>query len=77
MTKFIAVTALAICCSACSHVSSATPGSTASTGDAWYTKETTFFGMTVSNKVYYCPRESPTNCIQAQFVWIPSTYATD
>lgn len=67
MGRILIVAALAMLATACTTVSSAAPGSTAATGDAWFAKRTMFLGMVVANDVVYCPKETPTQCKRAQF----------
>ena len=51
---------------ACATVSSAQPGSTAVTGEAWYTTEKTFFGMSSGAAIFYCSDARPGVCVKAE-----------
>lgn len=53
--------------SGCTNVSSAMPGMSPATGEAWYSKDTTFFGLPLGSEIYYCSKETPTRCTKA--VW--------
>lgn len=46
---------LALVGSSCSVVSSANPGLSTATGEAWYTKDKFFLIFHLGSEVYYCP----------------------
>jgi len=49
----------------CANVSSAMPGMSPATGEAWYSKDTTFFGLPLDSDIYYCSKETPGKCTKA------------
>lgn len=49
----------------CSTVTSANPGLNAATGEAWYTRDHSFFFISVASDVYYCPKGGST-CYRAR-----------
>lgn len=53
--------------SGCTGVSSAMPSMSTATGEAWYSKDTTFLGLVLDSDVYYCSKETPGTCRRA--VW--------
>ncbi len=67
MRKLFAALALALAATGCAYVNSAQPGSSAVTGEGWYTKVTMFLGIPIDQNVYYCPRDTPTKCTRAQW----------
>jgi hypothetical protein len=66
MSPRLAVLALAVSLGACSHVTSGMTGSSTSTGEGWYVRNTSFLGIPLYNVVYYCPKETPTRCTSAE-----------
>jgi hypothetical protein len=51
----------------CVSVSSAMPGLTSSTGEAWYSKDTIFLGLPLGSDIFYCSQETPGRCVRASF----------
>jgi hypothetical protein len=56
---------LVVAGSGCSTVTSANPGLTAATGEAWYTRDHSFFFISIGSDVYYCPKGGMT-CYRAR-----------
>ena len=54
--------------SGCANVSSAMPGMTPATGEAWYSKDTTIGALPIGSDIYYCSKETPEKCVKAQMV---------
>jgi hypothetical protein len=54
--------------SGCASVTSGMPASTAVTGEAWYSKDTGIGGLIFSSKIYWCSKDTPDKCKQAEFV---------
>ena len=54
--------------SGCANVSSAMPGMTPATGEAWYSKDTTFGALPLSSNIYYCSKETPEKCAKAEMI---------
>ena len=48
----------------CSFVSSAQPGLTTATGEAWYTKDKYFLFIPLGSDIYYCPANTG-QCFEA------------
>lgn len=66
---FILLTGTALAAlSGCANVTSGMPGSTAATGEAWYSKDTGIGGLIFSSKIYWCSKDSPDKCQKAEFV---------
>jgi hypothetical protein len=51
------------------------PGMSTATGEAWYSKDTTMFGLTLESNIYYCSKETPGICRKA--VWYGHPHAAD
>ncbi|MEZ4300877.1 MAG: hypothetical protein R3B70_38440 [Polyangiaceae bacterium] len=54
--------------SGCSNVTSGMPGMTPATGEAWYSKDSGIGMLIFSSKIYYCSKDNPGKCQQAEFV---------
>ena len=54
--------------SGCANVSSAMPGMTPATGEAWYSKDTTIGAFPLSSDIYSCSKETPGKCAKAEMV---------
>jgi hypothetical protein len=67
MKTVLGIVVLAGALSGCTAVSSAMPGMSTATGEAWYSKDTTMFGLTLESNIYYCSKETPGICRKA--VW--------
>jgi hypothetical protein len=52
--------------SACAYVTSAQPGLSVATGEAWYTKDKVFLIFFLGTDIYYCPKDSNGTCFKAQ-----------
>ena len=66
-----ALSLFALSSGGCAAVISSNPGSTAATGDAWYTTTVGLPFLAFSTHVYYCPRPAapgPVVCKEAQYV---------
>lgn len=50
----------------CSNVTSAQPGMTPATGEAWYSKDTGIGMLIFSSKIFYCKKDSD-KCQQAEY----------
>lgn len=48
----------------CTAITSASHASATASGEAWYVRSSTFTGRV--RGIYYCPPESPTQCIGAE-----------
>ncbi|MBN1612563.1 MAG: hypothetical protein JW940_38390 [Polyangiaceae bacterium] len=55
LLKLLALAIVAGAASGCAYVSSANPGMSTATGEAWYTKDT-YFIFYLGTDVYYCPK---------------------
>lgn len=67
MKTILAFLLLSSALTGCVSVSSAMPGLTSTTGEAWYSKDVTFFGLSLSSDIFYCSQETPGRCIKASF----------
>lgn len=54
--------------SGCANVTTAQPGMTPATGEAWYTKDVGIGMLIFSSSVYHCPSATPEKCVKAEFV---------
>ena len=54
--------------SGCANVSSAMPGMTPATGEAWYSKDTAIGVFPLSSDIYYCSKETPEKCTKAEMI---------
>ena len=52
--------------SGCANVTSAQPGMTPATGEAWYSKDVGIGGLTFSSSIYYCKKDSD-KCQKAEY----------
>lgn len=62
----LAIAVIALSSSACTHVTSGQPGANNVTQDAWYVKTTFVLWVPTGSSVYYCPKENPTRCVEAE-----------
>ena len=68
MKTFFGFALLAGALAGCGNVSSAMPGMTPATGEAWYSKDISIGALPIGSDIYYCPKETPEKCTKAQIV---------
>lgn len=59
------IASLALAASACSYVTAAQPASSAVSGEGWYVKMKFILILPISADIYYCPKDTPTQCTKA------------
>jgi hypothetical protein len=68
MLRKATVGVLLVLATGCSAVTSAQPGATNTTGEAWYVRTSYFLALPIGTDVYYCSKDNPARCTKAQIV---------
>ena len=68
MKTVIGFVLLAGALTGCGTVTSAMPGMSPATGEAWYSKDVGIGYLPLSSDIYYCSKEAPTKCTKAEMV---------